>query len=207
MRSLEPSAEEGLRLYHDLCNNIATAPADFAAAYLPPLLAWLQERNRRIPDDFCEEAAHLAIVSFVQNPSRYDPNQLGVAAYLRMSARGDLRNLLQSEGRHHDRRVPWKVVEDSPDAGKYLGRDDDPSFRLRLAEEQGPNERAYEVVLASCNEIERRVLELMRRGEKRTSVYAKVMGLGDQPKAEQRREVKKMRDRLEKRLDREKEDT
>jgi hypothetical protein len=203
----EPSCEEGLRLYRDLCNHVATAPYDFAAAYLPPLLAWVEERHGKVDPHLRQDAVHQAILSFVENPSAYDPSGLDVAAYLWMSTQGDLRNLLAREGRHHHRRVSWKGVEDLPDAGKYLGRDDDPSFRLRLAEEQEPGDRAYEIVVASCNEIERRVFELMRRGEKRTSVYAEVLGIGDRPKEEQRREVKKMRDRLEKRLDRAKEDT
>ncbi len=203
----EPSDEEGLRLYRDLCNNVATAPYDLFARFLPPLLAWLEQSNPSVSPDLREEAAHLALVSFVQDPTTYDPDQLRVPAYLRMSARGDLRNLLQREARHQQGRVPWNAVEDSPDAGKYLGRDDDPSFRLRLAEEHGPNDRAYEIVLAGCNEIERRVLELMRRGEKRTTVFAEAMGISDRPKEEQRKEVKKMRDRLAKRLDRAKEET
>ncbi|MBI1915574.1 MAG: hypothetical protein HYS12_12700 [Planctomycetes bacterium] len=203
----EPSAEEGLRLYRALCNHVATAPYDFAAAFLPSLLAWVEERHRQVDEHLRQDAAHTAILSFVEDPTAYDPSGLDVAGYLRMSTQGDLRNLLQREARHHRRRVPWKVVEDSPDAGKYLGRDDDASFRLRIAEEQGPNDRAYEIVFAGCNEIERRVLELMHRGEKRTPVFAEVMGIGDRPKEEQRKEVKKMRDRLDKRLDRAKEDT
>src|SRR5947209_12676078 len=113
----EPSREEGLRLHRDLCNKIATAPHDFAAAFLPPLLAWLEQRHRQVDQHLRQDAAHTAIVSFVKNPTGYDPSGLDVAGYLRMSAQGDLRNVLQREARHRRGRVSWKVVEDSPNAG------------------------------------------------------------------------------------------
>ena len=106
---------------------------------------------------------------------------------LRMSARGDLRNLLSKERRLNKGRVPWESVELSPDAGKYLGRDDDPSLPLRLAEEKQTNASAIgDSVPPGLSEQDLRALELMVQGERRTSVFAEVYGLCELSAKEQR---------------------
>ncbi len=100
-----------------------------------------------------------------------------------MSAQGDLKNHLQKAARHHAGRLPWKSVEDSPDAGKYLGKEDDPSLRLCVAGAQGvPADPAVAAVLASATEVERRVLTLLLQGEFCTAVIADVMDLADRPR-------------------------
>src|SRR4051812_25509915 len=119
--------DEGLRLYRQLCDEVPTASSDFADHFLPPLLAWLEQWNRRVAPDLREEAAHLALVSLIQDPSSYDPRRGDLATFLRMSAQGDLRNLLAREQKHRRGRIDLWVVEHSPEAGKYLGKDDDPS--------------------------------------------------------------------------------
>ena len=42
----------------------------------------------------------------------------------------------------------------------------------------------------------------MRLGERKTAAYALALGIADRPAAEQRREVKRVKDRLQKRLER-----
>ncbi len=49
---------------------------------------------------------------------------------------------------------------------------------------------------------ERRVMDLMLDGERKTRVYAEALGLSGLPAAEQKREIKRVKDRLKKRLER-----
>src|SRR5262249_28347610 len=56
-----------------------------------------------------------------------------------------------------------------------------------------------EIVTDSMDE---KVLLLMLKGEKETHVYAQAIGIADKPEPEQEREVKRLRDRIEKRLQR-----
>jgi hypothetical protein len=128
------SPEDALRLHRELLGGDRTASNDLAEAFLEPLLGWLCATNRRAPPELCEEAAGSAIIALIQNPHSYSPERQSLEAYLRLSARGDLRNLLARERKHTRGRVPWSHVEHSPDAGKYLGRADDPSLPLQ----QGP---------------------------------------------------------------------
>ena len=108
-----------------------------------------------------------AIYLRVSTNDQHTSNQ---EAELRMAAQRDLQNALRKERRHQRNRRDWNLVEDAPEAGKYLGRDDDPSLRLQLAEAER-QAAPPEALLRGLTEVERRVLELMRQGERRTAVY------------------------------------
>jgi hypothetical protein len=52
----------------------------------------------------------------------------------------------------------------------------------------------------ACDAVEWKVVQLMADGERRSPTYAALLGLGHLPAAEQAREVKRVKDRLQKRL-------
>ena len=57
-------------------------------------------------------------------------------------------------------------------------------------------------VRKGLTEVEARVLELMLRRERRTAIYADACGIADRLPEEQRRLVKQIKDRLQKRIER-----
>src|SRR5262249_49661394 len=127
----------------------------------------LAAKDPRAPEHFRVEAAGEAVLGLIRNPASYDPRRLGLFEYLCMAARGDLRNLLARERKYHVRRIDWGIVEDAAGGGKYLGRDDDPSLPLRLAEAAAaPQDLAWAEVYAAATPVERRVLDLMAAGER-----------------------------------------
>ncbi|MFO0881802.1 MAG: hypothetical protein U0840_31275 [Gemmataceae bacterium] len=198
-----PSDEDALLLHARLTRGEPTAPSVLAVAYLDHLIDWLSRHNRSADPDFCAEAADEAIVALIKNPASYSPSRSTLAAYLRMSAQGDLRNILAREGRHWAGRRPLDGVELSPHAGKYLAEGDDPSLPVLLEEAAEAARSAIPpTFLESLNEGERRVFDLMAQAERRTSAYAAALGIDHLPAEQQRAEVKRVRDRLEKRLDR-----
>jgi hypothetical protein len=196
-----PSREEGLALHLHLCDLNPAAVADVLQAYLDPLLAWLAAKYAGIDPHFRQTAVHDALVTYVQSPQSYDPTRSDLAAYLRMAARWDLANLLKAESKHHQGRVAWAVVEEAVDGGN-LFRGEDPSLQLERAEETQQWQAFLETLIDTFTEEERRVLHLMLAGERKTGVYAKALGLDDRPAPEQEREVKKVKDRIKKRLER-----
>jgi hypothetical protein len=128
---------------------------------------------------------------------------LNLLAYLRMSAQRDLQNVLQRERKHHEQRCSLKCVELSTDAGKYLGRDDDPSLPAQIAEHHQLELDSIPLsVRQGLSEAEERVLPLLLRKERKTSAYAEVLGITHLPLADQRKEVKRVKDRMAKRLKR-----
>jgi RNA polymerase sigma-70 factor (ECF subfamily) len=202
-QDIEISPEEGLRLHRRLCEGIATAPAELARVFLPFLLVHLRRVNPAVHDHLCQSAAHDALVSLIKHPASFDPARGDLAAYLRMSAQGDLINLLKKEGRHHQGRHPWHLVEHAAENRNDLGRDDDPSLPLRIAEEQELADlNAPDLEGPEWTDEERRVIALMRRGERSTAVFAAALGLSSLPSEEQKREVKKVKDRIKKRQQR-----
>ena len=187
-------------LHKRLLEGDPVAPAEVAATFLEPLSAWLQTVAPGKDAAAYAEAAEDAVLDFIKNPAAYRPERLEATAYLRMAARRDLQNALRRERRHQRHRRAWNLVEQSAAAGKYLGRDDDPSLPLQIAEVASRSLPAE--VWEGLTEAECRCLELMQEGERRTTVFAGVLGITDLPIAQQRREVKRVKDRLDKRVQR-----
>jgi hypothetical protein len=119
-----------------------------------------------------------------------------------MSAQADLKNILRREGRHR-RHHSLEAVALSPQAGKYLGREDDPALPLQIHEE---STRAASQVVELCRDDstdrEVRALDLILQGERKTSVFAEALGIGDLPEGTQRAMVKRVKDKLKKRMKR-----
>lgn len=198
-----PSQADALRLHQRLLDDDPAAPAALAEAYLPHLIDYLAHAHHRAPADFRETAAGEAIVSLIKRPASYDPGRMELFAYLCLSAVGDLRNLMAREARHRQGRPELRRVELPPDDGKYFGTEDDPSRRLCEAEDrEAPKDPAVTATLDSLTPLERRVLEFMLEGERSVAVIAAAIGLGDRPYAEQKAEVKRIKDRIKARLKR-----
>jgi RNA polymerase sigma factor (sigma-70 family) len=198
-----PSAEEGLSLHLRLCALDPLAPADLCRACLDPLVHWLETRFPRVDPHLREAAAGEALFAYVRAPHRYHPERAALPAYLRMAARRDLLNLLRRERRHHQHRLAWPVVELGEEGGNLQGREEEPSRQMEDEEEEERWQALLRAVRERCTEEERRVLDLMLAGQTSTAVFAEAVGLGDRQPAGQEREVKKVKDRLKKRLERE----
>ncbi|HTU23039.1 MAG TPA: hypothetical protein VMG10_33700 [Gemmataceae bacterium] len=195
------SAADALRVYRRLLDRDPLAPADFAAAFLKPLIAWLQCTNPGVEPIACEEAADEAIVRFLLHPTKYDPQRLALEAFLRMAAQRDLQNLLRKERRHHQNRRDWNVVEQASEDGKYLRKDDDPSLPLQI-EEARQRQAPSDTMQQQMTDVERRFWEQMQQGERRHAVFAAILGVTHLPIPEQKRQVKRVKDRLKKRKER-----
>ncbi len=195
--ALPPTQQDAITLHQRLLAQDPTAANDVADAYLESLVVWLGETDARAPEDVRIEAAEDAILALIRKPDSYSPKRQTLEVYLRLSARGDLLNLLRKERRHGKGRTSWSSVELSPDAGKYLGRTDDPALPLRLAEERRSVAEAIpDSVRRGLSETDQCALELIHQKERRTSVYAALYGLLHLPANEQRRAVKRHKDRL-----------
>ncbi len=196
-------ADPHQQLYLRLVARDPTAPNDLAETFLEPLIDWLTEHNRPIQSDFIHEAAEESILALIHHPPSYRPQASSLETYLRMSAQGDLRNLLHRETRHRVRLAPLDSVELSDQDGKYTGREDDPALDLMIEEELAElAQRVPGSVRDGLTAVEARVLELLLRRERRTAVYAEACGFTDRPVEEQRHLVKQIKDRLTKRIER-----
>jgi RNA polymerase sigma factor (sigma-70 family) len=197
-----PPPEEGLRLHLRLCAFEADAPADACRAYWAPLLGFLAATFPNVDPDARETAAEDALVTYFKKPSAYDPERGDLATYLRVAARGDLWNHLRAEQRHHRGRVAWSVVELDEEAGNVSGREDGPPDQLERAEEAEGCRARLQALRERCTPPEQRVLELLLAGEREHRLFAEALGVTERAPAEQVKEVKRVKDRLKKRLER-----
>jgi DNA-directed RNA polymerase specialized sigma24 family protein len=197
-----PPPEEGLTLHLRLGEMDPHAVAEVFQAFLVPLLRWLEARWRTADPHFLETAAHDALRGYVQRPQQYDPTRMDLAAFLRMSARRDLFNLLRSERRHHRGRVHWDDVELALQRGNISRSDECPADRLEREEQAALAQALLERIAEQLSEPERAGLRLMLEGERSTPVFAAALGRSDLPPLEQEREVKRFKDRIKARLKR-----
>jgi hypothetical protein len=194
--------EDDRTLHRRLCDGDPVAPSDLCCRFLGPLVAWLTGQHRDCDEHLIQEAAEDALINLSKNPESYDPARCSLAWYLRMAATADLRNASAKEQRHHRHRKAWSSVEHDLDGRNSSGEADDPASLVERAEEQDAILARLKACSADWPEQDRQVLLLMAQGERRTEVYAGVLGLTDQPLATQRREVKRRKDRLGKRAKR-----
>lgn len=198
-----PEAETALDIYARLRDGDPVASSDLAVAYIEPLTAWLVRGERGADDHLCAQAAEDAILSLIRNPGSYDPARGALDVYLRMSARGDLRNALAAERRHSSRREKLEVIELTGSGRNPYQEESDPA---RIVEREEDIELLRQVispdVVSTFTREEQWALDLMLQGERRTSAFAHVLNITHLPEVDQKREVKRAKDRIKRRLQR-----
>lgn len=196
-RATDLEDDGGRALHARLLRGEPTAPSDLATVYLQPLVDWLHRTFRREDEALLETVAIELILKVGRAPDRYDPDRSALSAYLRMAARRDVQNALQRERRRTARQISLDDVElSAPARNREWASASDPADAVieafdrerLLALREHFSAQDWEVVLLR---IER---------ERRTERYAAVLGLRDRPPIEQEREVKRVKDRVMKRL-------
>ena len=199
-----PDPETGYEIHSRLSAVDPVASADLAESFLDPLGTWLIRTNRNIDSHLCEQAAEDAILALIKNPHSYQPNRSTLDGYLRMSARGDLLNLLDREKGHQSRLRPLDLVELSADVRNHVWEETDPAVIVELAEEahQRVDNLQQVAAAAGLTQADARILTLMQQGERKTMKFSRVLGIADLPQDQQRRAVKRAKDRVKQRLKR-----
>lgn len=189
----------GRALHARLLQRDPIASSDLATSYLEPLLARLQRAYPRQDSDMLSDIASELILDLPQRPEQYDPDRLSLPAYLLMAAKRDVLNAIQREQRRLQRIAPLEAVELRPPArnNEYAPAADPADVVARAAADADVAQE-----LAGLSDTDREVVQLMMDGERRYAVFAGVLGLRGRPDAEQRREVKRAKDRLKKWLQR-----
>jgi DNA-directed RNA polymerase specialized sigma24 family protein len=197
-----PPADAALEIHASLCADDPVAPSDLANSLLDPLADWLRRTNPRIDPHLCDQAAADAILSLIKNPRAFNPDKSPLDAYLRMAARADLRNALEREWRHRGRRENLEVVELFGAVGNVGQALDDPALVVeREEEDREAHMHAIPLDIAQAfTPEEQRVFDLIVQGERRTDAFARALEIAHLPERDQRVEVKRIKDRIKRRL-------
>ena len=209
MMAPKPSKELQATLYLRLRMREISAPADFAAAFLQPLLDALHAAfpaDGSFDPDLVDECVLDTLLRFPQQPEKYHPERASLWTYLYIDAKGDLLNALKRnarEDRHREATLQsvaldaqsrneqqeddlWKLLPEDPPV--FLPADIDFSLLKR------------EVAAILSNDTDLAVVELLIAGTRETKRFSSILGISDLPPKVQRQEVKKVKDKWKKRL-------
>jgi DNA-directed RNA polymerase specialized sigma24 family protein len=195
----EDSGQDDLMVLHE-----ALLRGDNAArvALSEVLLSALRRRfgsRRDLEREDIESFIGEAITKYLGAPDDYDPAREPLLAYLYADADGDIRN--EAAKRRRRPEVPvW--------GGEFelLSTPGNPSVEEQVVERLDPLDlprSSVERALAAIQDLsdeERGFLQLRADGVRSTQAYAEVLGIAHLPAEQQRREVKRAKDRLDKRL-------
>jgi hypothetical protein len=116
--------------------------------------------------------------------------------FLFMAAEGDLYNALAKEKRRRQKEIPLENVELEVAAGNSEIKEANPGTEP----EKEKLRQALPLIFGDPKDLV--MVELMMSGERTTEAFVKVLELRHLPADLQRREVKRHKDRLKKRLER-----
>lgn len=203
---LEILNELGQGLHQELLAGHPTATARIVEAFINPLIDSLRKsdpgRISQYDPDLSETAVHDAILSYFQNPHQYHPEKgRGLFSYLKMSARGDLLNALTSEKKQELNIALSEIVELSSEKPEYKVEQTANKSTEEIFFERNSTLLNQAINLLS-KDTDIGLLLLMLSGERKTEFFAEVLGISELTKEEQKKLVKKHKDRIKKHLQR-----
>jgi len=160
----------------------------FAGLLREPLTAALVGRFKGTDGALIADAVTDALLEHLKRPSRFDPRRGDLEEYLRLAARRNLSNFLRAESRRKQREQRAAEAERLLRASTGSGENTDPEVLEGQALWQR-REEALENFLAGLGPQGRAVIELCRQGERRTEVFARVLGIEHLPVTRQKARV------------------
>lgn len=194
-----PSAAWYGEIHQRLLARDPVAPAELAEAVLQPLVRKLRKAHR-VEDELLVEAATDALVDYLKEPGKFDPEKRGLFGYLVMAATGDLRNAFDKQGRRQQREVSLDALSAVEVAEACRKKDETEKRAVARVDSRRMSQQIADLF---PDPKDRQLLELILDNERKTEPYAHVLGFLDSLSVDaQRREVKRHKDRIKKRLER-----
>jgi len=173
-----------------------TATAELAENVFHLLCGHLTHEFPEVRDQDCvDDAASEALISYVKRPEQYDPDQRGLRGYLEMSAEADLRNILAKERRRKRRERRNSAVELGHVAGKESSDEGN-------SNDSQPGQVVDTLAALFDDPLDRHLAALVVDGERSTEKFAAILSIMHLPASEQRKIVKRHKDRIKKVLHR-----
>jgi DNA-directed RNA polymerase specialized sigma24 family protein len=203
MKLSEPSREWQLKRHERILQDDVTAFAELSEIALPHLVLFLQQQFPQQDAHHQEMIAIDTLMAYHARPTSYNPEKLGLLAYLRMAARGDMLNIIDKQARRQkklsdlddpsvQKQLPTQgILTDSGNLKEWLQTHTDLS-RTELLK-QLSNE---------LDESDQEILLLMLEEERDHKPYAEILDIGHFPVVEQRKIVKRNKDRIQKKIER-----
>lgn len=182
-----------LELFQNLVNRDEIASSQLFDWYYDDLFQYFQSAFKgRISEDELRDVIADSFFKFIGQPEKFKPAKGSLRKYLEGDVRGDIKNFLEKKS--------INLVELDDEFRNSIGRVDSPEI-LFLNNE-------------TISQVERKLSELFETEQDQkiawnvvchirdTEVYSEVLGIHNLPEAEQKKEVKRHKDRIKKQLER-----
>lgn len=190
--------ETGEHLHQRLLAGSLTASSETAEIFLQLLIKSLAGEFKQLRDPhLIDSAAADALINYFEYPRKFDPARSSLFRYLRIRART---YLLNSLGQPDSAK---KVVELEEVKTVYQVEDqNEPDAETALVSRAVQTEIMQQVQKYITDPVDFRIVLLMIDGVRDTAKYAEVLGVSERPLTEQRKMVKRYKDRIEKIIER-----
>ena len=189
-----------LCLHRRLLEGDRVAPAELMELLLSPLIGEMKREYPTTDVHLVSDGVTDALLDYCARPGSFDQTRgVPLSRFLAKAAWRNIANILRSETRRKAREAKaleaadQNVVELYPATGN-------PQQNAVLDTKQG----LAELVRSLPDPADQQVFQLKAMGERRTEIFAKAMGITHLPIEQQRREVKRAKDRIDKVMERRK---
>jgi hypothetical protein len=185
-----------LALHRALLAGSRTASEGIAAMLILPLTGELCRAFEQLDPGLVSDGVTDAILEYVAAPQSFDATRgVPLDRFLRKNAWRNIANTVRGEVRRQRREQTAAAMAPLVELHPAVGNDLQDELDKRTAQ----HERE---LAALASDIDKEIQRLRHSGERRTAQFAKVLGIAHLSASEQRREVKRAKDRIDKILQR-----
>lgn len=168
---------------------------------LPRILSKLIGAHYGLSAEDCGDLSVDAFMTYLRAPNKFDPSRAALLTYLVTIARSAAFRRNAKKLRHDQLFVDAVELDPEPvyNEQQPLPRND--PMNAALVDEDRKQAQLLRAQL-DLSEVEERVLTMMMNGERATEAFAEAMGISGESILEQRRLVKRCKDKIDKRLER-----
>lgn len=189
--------EKVIALHEELLAGHSIASAQIAELLLPKIYKALTRKFSNVYDEhLIQTAANNAILSYLKSPNKFDANRGSLINFVWLLAKRDLLNLLSTKENTSNKGEFVELDEAQTVYSNEAGQDE--TIEQFLVDEEQDHQTYKELYALLPDQIDRTILELMMNGERKTDLFAAVLGISDETPEEQRICVKKHKDRIKK---------
>jgi DNA-directed RNA polymerase specialized sigma24 family protein len=180
-----------------LAGSSLTVTSEIAELFLPLLIKSLAGEFKTVRDPhLIDTAAEDALIYYFDHSTKFDPARASLFTYLRVLAKSSLLNSLGGQKNSEGRKTIVEVSD--PEAVNTVAAQGEPDAEAALISLDVREKIMRQVEKFIADPMDLRVAGLMVAGIRDTSEYATVMGILDRPVIEQRKLVKRAKDRVKK---------
>jgi hypothetical protein len=173
-----------------------TASADLFELLYGPLIGHAIKKHKAfgVDQDRARDLAVEVLAELIERPEIFDPQKGNLFGFLCMMLDGDAKNAGRDEANRQEKFSRFAVELEKVGGNSYVTTPE-----TRIDAERIMAQHRMEIVLERGDQ---EVLDLMLQDERDYEPYAKALGIGHLPLDERRAQVKRRKDRIEKRLQR-----